>query len=249
MCILLVAYQVHPQYDLVIAANRDEFYARPTAAAAVWPGQPTLWAGRDLQAGGTWLGVNQRGHFGAVTNLRGGFSPAAGLSRGHLVRDFLQGQEGAETFIDALRPDASRYAGCNLMLSDHSSLWWWSNDAYRRLEPGVYGISNTPLDQAWPKVERLKSAFAPLCHLTGPHLTEALFGILLDGSAIGCVPTVPDLRRLEETIFVRSQSYGTRCSSVVLRSPVEESVDFVERRYTPDAKSAGESRFVIAMLP
>lgn len=247
MCILLVAYRTHPDYDLIVAANRDEFYSRPSAAAAYWDDHPTLLAGRDLEAGGTWLGVNAQGHFAAVTNLRGGGPPVAGYSRGYLVRDFLLHADSTSDFIAALAPRASRYAGCNLMLSDRERLWWWSNHGNRELPPGVYGVSNTPLDQEWPKVERLKAAFAPLSHLHGEALTDALLSLLRDAPQTRgpAAPSALELARLEETIFVHTHSYGTRCTSVVLRSSREGRIDFIERRYSPATLVTGESRYRI----
>jgi uncharacterized protein with NRDE domain len=244
MCVLLVAYQSHPDYDLVVAANRDEFYTRPSAPAQYWEDHPTLLAGRDLQAGGTWLGVNAHGHFGAVTNLRGGQAPAEGYSRGYLVRDFLVAAHPTEKFLTALTPQAAHYAGCNLMLSDRDKLWWWSNEGSRELAPGVYGISNTLLDHAWPKVERLKAAFAPLRELRGVALADALLALLRDARA-SHKPAPLDYSRLEETIFVHTPAYGTRCTSIVLRERSTGRLHFIERRYDADAEVTGESRYCV----
>ncbi len=249
MCILLVAYHAHPDYDLVVAANRDEFYARPSTPAAYWPEHPVLLAGRDLQAGGTWLGVNSSGHFSAVTNLRGAHQPAAGYSRGHLVRDFLLRSVSTAHFLARLDLDARRYAGCNLILCDDSRLYCWSNEGNRELQPGIYGISNTAFAYPWPKVERLKAAFAPLRKLTGAALAEALLGALRDAeiSNPDRVPE-PDFSRLEETIFVHTPGYGTRCSSIVLRSAHDRRLEFIERRFAADTQIEGEDRYSVAYL-
>ena len=247
MCILLVAYQHHPDYDLVVAANRDEFYDRPSAPAAYWSAHPTLLAGQDLQAGGTWLGVNARGHFSAVTNLRGALTPTAGYSRGHLVRDYLVRPDSSEDFLVRLAPDAGRYAACNLVLCDAENLYWWSNLGKRVLNPGVYGISNTHIDHEWPKVERLKGAFAPLRGLTGASLTDSLLALLRDTERSSPTGTAKPLNfaRVEETIFVHTPSYGTRCSSIVLRNRRLGRLEFIERRYGPDTQVVGEARYSI----
>jgi len=250
MCILLIAYRQHPEYDLIVAANRDEFYSRPSAPVAFWDDHPQLLAGRDLLAGGTWLGVNTRGHFAAVTNLRGGSSACEGYSRGFLVRDFLLAGGSTPSFLSRLAPAARRYAGCNLLLCDNERLWWWSNVADRELSPGVYGVSNSPLDYAWPKVERLKAAFSPLAQMPGAALMESLFAILRDAPPNPGATQAVQLfnARLEETIFVHTPTYGTRCSSILLRDSRHGSLDFAERRYSPAAAVDGESRFRLDKL-
>lgn len=248
MCILLVAYQQHPDYDLVVAANRDEFYDRPSAPAAYWSEHPTLLAGRDLQAGGTWLGVNARGHFSAVTNLRGTFAPASGYSRGHLVRDYLV-QPEPEHFLARLAPAAGRYAGCNLVLSDDADLYWWSHGRDRALAAGVYGISNTQLDHEWPKVARLKAAFAPLRKLNGTRLSDSLLALLRDAEVSGPGRALElSLARLEETIFVHTPGYGTRCSSVILRNRRAGQLEFIERRYASNTEVVGDVRYSLAIV-
>ncbi|MGD9600591.1 MAG: NRDE family protein [Gammaproteobacteria bacterium] len=248
MCILLVAHRVHPDYDLIVAANRDEFYERPSAPASRWQDQPTILAGRDLQAGGTWLGVNVRGHFAAVTNLRGSFAPSHAFSRGHLVRDFLLHPTSTLEFLTALTTVGSRYAGCNLLLADRTDLHWWTNGDRRELPPGVYGLSNTPLYHEWPKVERLKAAFAPLRHLSGSELADALLALLRDSPETSSSSPERELARVEHAIFVHSHAYGTRCSSVVLRNSRDDHLEFIERRYAADASAAGDSRFRLAPL-
>lgn len=248
MCILLVAYRQHPVYDLIVAANRDEFYSRASTAAEFWQQHPEVLAGRDELAGGTWLGVNRRGHFAAVTNLRGGGVAHDGFSRGHLVRDFLLRQDTARQYAEALAPQGRHYAGCNLLLADRERLWWWSNLAYRELPPGVYGVSNSPLDDEWPKVERLKAAFEPLRPLHGAALVGALLEVLRDAPTAHASPGDLLGARLEDTIFVHTATYGTRCTSLVLRDPRRGSLEFVERRFTAGAEIAGESRFVVDSL-
>jgi len=245
MCILLVAHRHHPFYDLVVAANRDEFHARPSAPAGFWEDHPNLLAGRDLEAGGTWLGVNREGRFSAVTNLRGGVARDPTSSRGHLVRDFLlDAAPAGPEFLSALAGQRMRYAGCNLLLAEGDALHWWSPGGARALSPGVHGLSNTPLDEDWPKVERLKRAFLPLSEVQGEALVSALLELLRDREVSSPDGLAQDFHptRLEETIFVHTRSYGTRCSSIVLRDRRSGRLIFVERRYDANATVVGESR-------
>lgn len=243
MCILLVAHQSHPVYDLVVAANRDEFHDRPSAPAGFWEDHPNLLAGRDLEAGGTWLGVNRAGRFSAVTNLRGGVAHDPASSRGHLVRDFLlDSAPASQDFLSALASQRTRYAGCNLLLAEGELLHWWSPGGERALSPGIYGISNTPLDEDWPKVGRLKRSFLPLGGAQGETLVNALLELLRDRAVSSPDGQAQDLppARLEETIFVHTPSYGTRCSSIVLRDRRLGRLIFMERRYDANAAVAGE---------
>jgi uncharacterized protein with NRDE domain len=242
MCVLLVAYRSHPHYDLVVAANRDEFYDRPTAAAEFWSDFPQVLAGRDLGAGGTWLGINTAGYFAAVTNLRGMAAPSTQYSRGHLVRDFLTEPHSCEVYLDGITPSGPRYAGCNLLVEDTHSLHWWTNTDRRALGAGVYGMSNSVLDLEWPKVTRLKSAFEPLTAVRGEALESALFDTLRD-RPIGATSLL-DYSRLEEMIFVHSPSYGTRCSTVVLRRR-DGPIVFVERSFDRHGHQQGEVRLAL----
>ncbi len=245
MCVLLLAYHVHPDYDLIVAANRDEFYDRPTAAAQFWDDAPGILAGRDLSAGGTWLGVNAGSQFAAVTNLRGAAGPSR-HSRGHLVRDFLQHGTPSADYLTNLAPRAADYSGCNLLVEDTRTLHWWSHAGTRALEPGVYGMSNTPLDYEWPKVGRLKTAFAPLTVLHTTSLETALFDILRDREQSARDPgdSLLGSLRLEDMIFVQANGYGTRCSTVVLRRR-DGHIEFVERSFDDSGKAVGDQRFSI----
>ena len=168
MCLILVAWRVHEQYPLIVAANRDEFHGRPAARAAFWDDKPEVLAGRDLQARGTWMGVSRGGRFAAVTNYRGGTEPGAAESRGALVTRFLDGVS-----VPQLAERKAAYSGFNLLAADGAALWWLSNrdGAPRRLEPGWYGLGNLLLDS--PEVEDHKARFrASLASL------EPLFQVL-----------------------------------------------------------------------
>ena len=188
MCLILVAWQVHRDHPLVVAANRDEFHVRPAARAAFWDDKPEVLAGRDLQARGTWMGVSRGGRFAAVTNYRGGTEPGAAESRGALVTRFLDGAS-----VPQLAERKGAFSGFSLLAADGAELWWLSNrdGAPRRLAPGWYGLGNLLLDS--PEVEGHKTRFR-----ASPASLEPLFQVL-------------------EPARILDERYGTRCSSVLLQ--------------------------------
>jgi uncharacterized protein with NRDE domain len=221
MCLIVIGWRAHPDFPLVVAANRDEFYARPTAPAARWPDHPRVLGGLDLEAGGTWLGVAESGRFAAVTNVREPGAPQGRLSRGQLTREFLVGNRSAEEYMAGI--DGSAYSGFNLLVSDGESLWYGSNrdGTPRRLAPGIYGLSNHLLDTPWPKLMTARHQFAAAL-ATLPD-TEALFGILANGKTVADehLPRtgVPlEWERLLSAIFVCSENYGTRASTVLTQA-------------------------------
>jgi len=236
VCLILVAWQLHPVYPLVVAANRDEFHRRPSAPAGPWPEAPAIRGGRDLEAGGTWLAVREDGRLAAVTNVREPGVPQGPTSRGALPRAFLLGDQQAGAFARGIRGED--YSGFNLLLADREELWWCSNraDAPRRLEPGLYGVSNRLLDTPWPKVVKAKMRFeAALKHL--PDL-EPCFEVLADPApaADGELPAtgVPlAWERLLSSIFIQSADYGTRASTVVTRD-LEGGFRLEERLFGPN---------------
>ncbi len=222
MCLILLAWQAHPEFPLVVAANRDEFFARPTASAGFWEGVPTLLAGRDLQAGGTWMGYTRDGRFAALTNYRdpGQMRPDA-ESRGALVTDFLAGSDPPEAYLDRIAGISSRYNGFNLLVGDPRVLAWYSNvgGGRRVLDPGLYGVSNHLLDTPWPKLTSAKSALAEA--LVALPEEQALFDLLRDDGihADELLPrTGVSLKweRILSSAFVRAPGYGTRSSTVLL---------------------------------
>ena len=137
MCLIVLAWRVHPEQALIVAANRDEFHARPAAPAGYWEDHPDILAGRDLEARGTWMGVSRAGKFAAVTNYRGAAEPSAAESRGALVSRYLANGAAAGTYLT--RIDGKSYSGFNLLAADDTELWWMSNrdGPARRLEPGA----------------------------------------------------------------------------------------------------------------
>ena len=257
MCLLLAAHAYHRNYRLVIGANRDEFYARPSAPAAPWGNHSGMLGGRDLEGNGTWLAVNKAGAFAAITNVRMPASIAAPRSRGLIVNDYLTGALSAREFVDSLGDSSHEYAGFNVLASDATSLIWYSNQLERpkTLDPGVYGLSNHFLDTPWPKVTRIKADFHQAENFTETDLIEALFTSLANEQ---CAPDkeLPNTgvslayERALAPIFIAGDNYGTRCSTIVLISNTDE-LTFIERRFGPNKSFLGESvlRFEIARPP
>lgn len=249
MCLIFVAHRVHPDYRLVVAANRDEFYARPTAAAQFWSEHPDLLAGRDLEAGGTWLGVTRGGRFAALTNYRDAdVRQMSAPSRGHLTSDFLSGRQNAEVYLQALRP-ATEYNGFGLLVSADEQLWYYSNRSGappKPLSPGVYGLSNHLLDTPWPKVEQGKSVLrAQLA--SGALSPEPLLKLMMD-RAQASAAELPDTGLGEEVerklsaMFIETPSYGTRSTTVIL-SGYDARTVLWERTFEPHSKQHATLRF------
>jgi uncharacterized protein with NRDE domain len=253
MCLILFAWRAHPRYPLVVAANRDEFHARPTAAADFWADAPQVLAGTDLQAGGTWLGITRAGRFAAITNYREPDSPqpSAAKSRGHLVRDFLTSETPPRPFAEDLLREAADSSGFNLLLGAAGELVYASNRAegVRRIDEGVHGLSNHLLDTDWPKVLAGRERLARILGSGEPD-RESLLTLLTDRALKpGAWPDRVDhglvLEELTRHNFIVSPVYGTR-SSTVLTVDSEGRVDFTERQFGPDGRAAGTRRFRFA---
>jgi len=238
MCLILLALDVHPQYELIVAANRDEFYDRPSAVAGFWADAPWILGGRDLKAGGTWLGVDRRGRFAAVTNYRQGErEPATPRSRGYLVSDYLISGIEPRDHIERVRRDAALYNGFNLLAGYARELHYFSNreGRPRRLGPGVYGLSNHLLDTAWPKVTSSKDALGAQLTADPGELIPGLFALLSDRrqSPDHLLPRTgvsEEWERLLSSAFIVSKEYGTRSSTVVLAGR-NGRVAFIERSF------------------
>ncbi|MEL0067827.1 MAG: NRDE family protein [Gammaproteobacteria bacterium] len=236
MCILFIAIEQHPLYPLIIAANRDEFYARPTQESAFWPESPELLAGRDLQSGGTWMGVNKSGYIAALTNVRDlTRNDQDAISRGHLVSNFLQ--QPQTDYEHELQQSADHYNGYNLLYGHWRNLSVYNNinDTLQRLSAGVYGLSNAMLDTPWPK---LSSGVQNLTHLLASdpeQLPEQLFTVLADSNR-AADEHLPDTgiglayERALSSIFINLDNYGTRSSTVVLISD-DQQLQWYERSY------------------
>jgi len=223
MCLLIFAHQVAREYPLLVAANRDEFHARPTSASDFWAAHPELLAGKDLQQGGTWMGVTRSGRFAAVTNYRDpSQSAVAPRSRGELPLTYLAGSQDPETFLKKVAAMARDYGGFNLLVGDRHNLWYFANSDDmdpQCLPPGVYGLSNARLDTPWPKVQLGKARMLALLQ-AGPISHSALATVVTDRQRA-------DQRTLsghgldgsmETTLsaqFIVTDTYGTRSSTTV----------------------------------
>jgi uncharacterized protein with NRDE domain len=250
MCLVLLALDSHPEYPLIVAANRDEFYDRPTTGASFWDDAPTLLGGRDLQSGGTWLGIDRQGRLAAVTNYRQEQREMGDRrSRGRLVSDFLTTDTGALEYIQRVRRQADLYNGFNLIAGDAWGFFYYSNreGGVRSLAPGLYGLSNHLLDTPWPKVVSSKSAFGELLAGGASELTAELFALLSDRAQasddlLPSTGVTPEWERLLSSAFIVSKEYGTRSSTVVLVGR-DGAVTFVERSFGPEGVPGAEARF------
>ena len=246
MCLIALAWQAHPDFPLVVAGNRDEFFARPTAPADWWPDRPML-AGRDLRAGGTWMGVSRSGRFAALTNHRDPSAQRADTpSRGALVGDFLFDDGESEAVLQSIADAAHRYNGFNLLAGQwHGStgLWAVTSEAGSRptpIAPGVHALSNARLDTPWPKVDRAIAATrAALQSAASPDgLVDDLFAMLADrriadDASLPSTGVARDVERALSAPFIRMPGYGTRASTVFIVDR-EGHATFVERRCEPD---------------
>ncbi len=257
MCLLVLAWRTHPRYRLIVAANRDEYHARPTAPMAIWRDAPELLAGRDLTAQGTWLAVDRQRRFGIITNFRDvqARRPDA-PSRGGLIPDWLRQAVAPQTFLGQLEPAAQRYAGFNLLLSDADGLHYASNRApqfSRALQPGVYGLSNLLLDTPWPKLTRVRREFEQwlaeqsLADDTAPGApSEPLFAMLADRTRslpevpAGAPALPPEWAEILSSPFVVHPLFGTRCSTLAMIGH-DGSLFMQERRFDAGGGITGQS--------
>ncbi|MFZ6012770.1 MAG: NRDE family protein [Bacteroidota bacterium] len=237
MCLIFLSVKNHPDYKLIVAANRDEFYHRKTAAARYWDDYPKILGGRDLEASGTWLGMTKSGRISMLTNYRDpkNIDPKA-PSRGRLVFDFLQNGSASEDYLSKLQPTAKLYNGFNLIVGDVEDLWYFSNyrDGIEKLKPGLHGLSNHLLDTPWPKVEQGKKKVETALQ-SSSVTTEKLFDLLYDDE-VADDDLLPDTgiglerERALSSMFIKTAGYGTRCSTVVLVDH-NNHVQFSERVY------------------
>lgn len=249
MCLIALAYGMRADVPLAVAANRDEFHARPSLTADFWPDYPHVLAGRDLKARGTWMGVSKAGRFAAITNYAG-LRQEGEKSRGELVAGFLIGAQGALDYARAIRGE--QYAGFNLILCDGGALVHIANDGAgpKELEPGVHGVSNTSLDAAWPKM-KASTALLRDSMLTEKG-TEHLFAGMRD-TAPASDDQVPagdapiELRRRTSSCFVVGEDYGTRATTLVFVRT--RRLEFIEQCYAPDGSTSGRKAFSIELPP
>lgn len=256
MCLILFAHKAHADYPLVIAANRDESYARPTAQAAFWDDEPRIYGGRDLEQGGTWLGVNCDGAIAAVTNFRSSDGRHdSSRSRGELVANFLRTRLAPAAYMQQVTLDAGAYNGFNLLAGNVSELHWLSNRGIQpeRVTPGVHGLSNHLLDTPWPKVERGKKRLTELLQSRTPDLIENLFALVAERSiapddALPATGVGIERERVLSPAFIVSPAYGTRSSTVVLIDNNGE-LTFAERSFSEGGEPAGSARHKFLLKP
>ena len=254
MCLILFAFHHHPRYPLIVAANRDEFLERPTAAASFWDTTPPILAGRDLLCGGTWLGITGKGRFAALVNYRDpGSRKIDAPSRGSLVTEFLLRRAPSGDYLDILRKKAGFYSGFTLLFGDTDRLFCFSNQGETPplVQPGIHGLSNHLLDTPWPKVVRGKDRLKQLLSDDREPDIEELLDILTDrwlpddhllpNTGIGL-----EKERLLAPLFISGAGYGTR-SSTVLIIGLDGTISFTERtwRGTPDHGTTVSHRFRI----
>lgn len=236
MCLINLQFRNHSTYKLIIAANRDEFYERPTTAAHFWNDEPHILAGQDLTGMGTWLGVTKQGRIAALTNFRDPTNLESGLiSRGAVVKNFLAGTASPKEYLETIDP--KNYAGFNLIIGSAEQLVYYNNiqeESYE-IPPGVHGLSNHFLNTPWPKVTKGKEKLASYMADTQKADLEQIFTLLMDGehapdthlpdTGVGL-----DLERMLSPMFIKTPDYGTRSATVVLIAN-DGTLTFAERNY------------------
>ena len=254
MCVILFAVGAHPRYPLIVAANRDEAYDRPSAPAAFWADPSHVYGGRDLEHGGTWLALSTTGRFAALTNYRLGRGAArAARSRGELTRDYLTGSRDAAPYLADVAVRGADYGGYSLIAGTPERLYFCSNrgNGVQPIAPGVHGLSNRLLDEPWPKVQTGIAAIRALLGADEATITHRLFELLADTTAAPdhLLPStgIPLERERDlSALFIASESYGTRASTVVLVGAGGEVV-YLERSFGPQGVALGstERRFTL----
>ncbi|MCF5720427.1 NRDE family protein [Pseudomonas syringae] len=243
MCLIVFAWRPGHAQPLIVAANRDEFYARPSLPLAQWLDAPEVYAGRDQEAGGTWLGVNTDGRFAALTNIRDPHQPPARKSRGELVARFLNGSLPIDDYLADVNGRSIEYAGFNLLVGTRDELWHYNANQTEPtlLKAGVYGLSNAGLDTPWPKLLKAKAALSAVLDDPQP---EALLGILSDPQTAPFAE-LPDTgvglatESLLSSVFIASPSYGTRASTALIVN-ADGTRLMVERSFGPHGGRLGE---------
>lgn len=249
MCLILFAYKYHPNYPLIVAANRDEFYSRPTSPAHYWSDQPDILAGRDLKELGTWMGITVHGRFAALTNYRDPSQHTVNpLSRGHLVANYLKNQQSPQEYLEDICKQADQYNGFNLLVGDLHSLWYYGNKQgqVHPIVPGVHGLCNHLLNTPWPKLEKGRQQLIQ-CLTKEEVCEDDLWHILTneEKAADDLLPNTGvglDLERTLSPIFIASPEYGTRSSTLLLIRQ-DGWVTFAERKYHSSQSSWQNSTY------
>lgn len=254
MCLIVFAYKVSSEYPLILLANRDEFYDRPTQKAHYWggEGQAEILAGKDLQAGGTWMGVGKNGKWAAVTNYRDMDNIKKNApTRGDFVPQFIKSKASAEQYLLELKKEASKYNGFNLLVGDKNGIFHYSNisDAITEVQPGIHGLSNALLNTPWPKLNRAKEMLENLIQ-NNDFSKTTLFNLLNDhtkalDNQLPATGLPKEIEKELSSIFIATGNYGTRCSTLLFIDKNEE-MKFVERRY--NYKKSAEEEEDVFML-
>ncbi|MFC3038758.1 NRDE family protein [Virgibacillus xinjiangensis] len=249
MCLINFHFQEHPVYPLIVAANRDEFYDRPTKPAHFWEDEPNILAGRDLEQMGTWLGITKDGRFAALTNYRNPEHMKAGsISRGEIVKQYLSGNATPEEYIQRLQRNRDKYTGFNLIAGNKDKLLHYNNvyDDITEVGPGTHGLSNDTLNTPWPKVGKGKTALQEYVDSHETMQPDALFSIISDAERAP-KEQLPDtgvgmeMEKRLSPLFIQLPDYGTRSSSVLLIDH-SNNVTFIERSFQ-EGQPTGERRF------
>ncbi len=247
MCLILFGYKISRKYPLILIANRDEYYQRPTAPMHFWNKNPSILAGKDLEQGGTWFGIHKNGRFAALTNYRDPSSLKQNApSRGDIIIDFLESDLSSETYFLSFKKKAGIYNGFNLVFGDKEALFWFSNlkNTVEKVTPGIHGLSNRFLDTPWPKVEAGKRKLETA--LKRNITPDRLFSVLAD-QHVPDDTLLPDTgmplewERLLSPLFIQSETYGTR-SSIVMHMDQKKNIEVVERTYSPEDKRVFKDR-------
>ncbi|KJV36394.1 NRDE family protein [Luteibacter yeojuensis] len=252
MCLIAFAWRAHPRWRLVLLGNRDEFHARPTAPLAHWDEAPQVAAGRDLEAGGTWIGVAPHGRASVITNVRDLKADHSGMSRGLLVADYLGSNLPAAVHAQELAATAKDYRPFNLLTFDHEHAFYLGNQPearYEQVTDGVHGLSNADFNAPWPKTRALVHRLEAWIE-EGRDDTDSLFRMLSDQ---GRWPDdlLPDTgigierERFLSSAFIVGENYGTRASTVILVGH-DDAATIIERRFGPNGTPAGETRLDLA---
>ncbi len=238
MCLINFHFQKHPNYKLIVAANRDEFYARPTEKAHFWPDAPLLLAGRDLLQKGTWLGITKEGRFAALTNIRDlSLEGKNQKSRGKIVSEFLNSSVSPAAYLGKVSTERQRYAGFNILLGNADQLFHYNNreDCITEIAPGTHSLSNDTLNTPWPKVEKGREQLKAYMMDQQKLDPNALFSIM-ENEEIASDAELPqtgidiELERCLSASFIKTPDYGTRSTTILLIDR-QNQVTFIERTH------------------
>ena len=254
MCLVLVAYNSHPDYKLVLIANRDEFHSRPSKMLHNWDRNPNILGGKDIEAGGAWLATSATGRIATITNVRKSNSDVPALrSRGLLVTDFLETSMHIDQFNQKLIQSADNYAGYNLLTFDQSQLCCFNNvtRSLEKLAPGIYTLSNADIHTSWPKTERIRRNFGSLISTSGINFSENLFSIMRDDQQASdeMLPTTGVSKQMEKqlsSIFIVGDHYGTRCTSIITIDN-KGLLSFYERSYNRVGSVFGNHKLFVKL--